>query len=106
MSASPISDLFAALGDQTRLELIARLASGGPASIKRLSAGAKVTRQAVTKHLHILEDAGVAREYRNGRESIWQLEPEGLRKARAHLDKVSQQWDSALSRLRSFVEND
>ncbi|MHB8736489.1 MAG: ArsR/SmtB family transcription factor [Terriglobales bacterium] len=96
--------LFAALGDPTRLRLVARLGGEGPLSIARLSAGAGVTRQAVTKHLRVLADAGLAHAARQGRESVWQLDRKRLEDARRHLDLISQQWDTALGRLRAFVE--
>jgi DNA-binding transcriptional ArsR family regulator len=95
--------LFAALGDKTRLWLVSRL-SGGPLSITSLTAGSRVTRQAVTKHLRVLEGAGLVRSARRGRESIWQLEQRRLQEARRYLAQISQQWDGALARLRTFVE--
>ncbi len=96
--------VFAALGDATRLGLVARLSAGGPLSITRLSAGSAVTRQAVTKHLHVLAGAGLVRHGRRGRERIWELEPRRLEDARRFLDQVSARWDAALDRLRAFVE--
>ncbi len=96
--------LFAALGDSTRLWLVSRLCDGGPMSITSLTAGSRVTRQAVSKHLRVLEGAGVVRARRRGRESIWQLERRRLGEARRFLDLISQQWDEALGRLRNFVE--
>lgn len=96
--------VFAALGDPTRLRLVARLGSDGPLSIARLTAGTDVTRQAVTKHLHVLADAGLARGIRRGRERLWQLQPEQLQQARRALELISRQWDDALGRLRDFVE--
>ncbi|MPZ21176.1 MAG: metalloregulator ArsR/SmtB family transcription factor [Luteitalea sp.] len=96
--------VFAALGDQTRLELVSRLCTDGPMSITRLARGASVTRQAVTKHLHVLASAGLVRGTRMGRESIWELEPHQLEQARRTLDTISAQWDSALDRLKRFVE--
>lgn len=98
------ADLFAALGDKTRLRLVARLCDGGPMSITSLTAGSRVTRQAVTKHLRVLEGAGLVHSRRRGRESVWQLEQRRLREARRYLDLISQQWDAALGRLRDFVE--
>lgn len=100
-SAAPV---FAALGDETRLRLVARLSTEGPLSITRLTQGGHVTRQAVTKHLHVLAGAGVARSRQRGRERIWELEPEALREARAYLERVSTQWDVVLARLQRFVE--
>jgi DNA-binding transcriptional ArsR family regulator len=98
--------LFAALGDETRLRLVARLCDGGPASITRLTARSKVTRQAITKHLRVLEKSGLARCTREGRETLWQLEQPGLEDARRYLDGISARWDDALLRLRKFVEAD
>ena len=96
--------VFAALGDDTRLGIVARLCRSGPASIAGLTDGSGVTRQAVAKHLRVLEDAGLVRVTRTGRESRWQLLPGGLAQARASLDLISKQWDGALDRLRAFVE--
>ena len=95
--------IFAALGDETRLRLVARLSAGGPMSIARLTRGGSVTRQAVTKHLHVLASAGLARNARLGRESVWELEPRPLDEARRCLDDISLEWDAALSRLKAFV---
>lgn len=97
--------LFAALGDETRIRIILQLGRDGPASITRLTDGSKITRQAITKHLRVLEDAGVVRSTRSGRESVWQLERRRIEEARQHLDAISRQWDSALERLRRFVED-
>ena len=96
--------LFAALGDETRLRLVSRLCDGGPKSITRLTAGSRVTRQAITKHLRVLEEAGLVRSKRRGREKIWQLEQRRLEEARRYLALISKQWDDALERLRVFVE--
>jgi DNA-binding transcriptional ArsR family regulator len=96
--------VFAALGDGTRLRLVSRLIAEGPASITRLTEGAGVTRQAVTKHLRVLEGAGLARGVRRGRERQWELQPEQLQEARRALDVISRQWDEVLLRLRAFVE--
>jgi DNA-binding transcriptional ArsR family regulator len=99
--AAPV---FAALGDRTRLALVARLCEGGPWSIARLTAGTAVSRQAVTKHLHVLAGAGLVRGARRGRERVWELEPERLADARRTLDEISRRWDDTLGRLRAFVE--
>jgi DNA-binding transcriptional ArsR family regulator len=98
------ASVFAALGDETRLSVLGRLAKGEPQSIARLTAGTRLTRQAVTKHLRVLEGAGVVRSVRVGRESRFTLEPRPLDEARAYLDVVSRQWDDALARLKAFVE--
>jgi len=96
--------VFAALGDETRLRLVARLGTEGPLSIARLTTGTAVTRQAVTKHLDVLASAGLARGTRRGRERLWELDPEPLLEARRRLDRVSRQWDVALARLKASVE--
>ena len=96
--------LFAALGDETRLRLVSRLCGGGPMSITRLTAGSNVTRQAITKHLRVMEEAGLARSTRRGRESVWQLDERRLKEARHHLEQIAKQWDEALERLRALVE--
>jgi DNA-binding transcriptional ArsR family regulator len=96
--------LFAALGDRTRLRVVSRLSAAGPLSITRLSDGAKVTRQAITKHLHALAEAGLVRGRRRGRERIWELQPERLEIAHRSLNQLSAQWDAAIGRLKAFVE--
>jgi DNA-binding transcriptional ArsR family regulator len=96
--------LFAALGDPTRLELVDRLCSGGPLSITELTAGSRVTRQAITKHLHVLAEAGLVHGVRSGREMVWELTPNQLRDAQRYLDAISERWDDALSRLKRSVE--
>lgn len=101
--AAPV---FAALGDKTRLRLVRRLCDDGPLSIARLSDGAGVTRQAITKHLKALADAGVVRSTRRGRERIWELRPKRLEMASRYLDEVSGQWDAAIGRLRAFLEDE
>ena len=97
--------VFAALGDETRLRLVFRLCDDGPMSITRLTAGSKVTRQAITKHLRVMQAAGLVRSARHGRESVWQLDQRRLEDARRYLDLISKQWDDALGRLRKFVED-
>jgi DNA-binding transcriptional ArsR family regulator len=96
--------VFAALGDETRLLLVAKLCRGQPSSISQLTEGSKLTRQAITKHLRVLESAGIVHSVRRGRESRFELNPEPIEEIRAYLDLVSEQWDQALSRLKKFVE--
>jgi DNA-binding transcriptional ArsR family regulator len=98
--------LFAALGDATRLRLVSRLSDRGPMSIARLTAGSKLTRQAITKHLRVMERARLVHSRRHGRESVWQLDHERIDDARRYLARISKQWDDALARLRRLVEND
>jgi DNA-binding transcriptional ArsR family regulator len=96
--------LFATLGDETRLRLVMTLASGEPRSIAELTAGSKLTRQAITKHLRVLERARIVHGIRVGRESLFALDPAPMNELREYLNRVSQQWDQALSRLKAFVE--
>lgn len=96
--------LFAALGDGTRLTLLMKLGDGALLSITRLTEGSSLTRQAITKHLRILEEAGLVRGVRRGRERLFHLEPKPLKEAQDALDHLSRQWDDALARLKSFVE--
>jgi DNA-binding transcriptional ArsR family regulator len=95
---------FAALGDRTRLALITRLSDGRARSITSLSADVDITRQGVTKHLRVLERAGLVRGTQVGRESRFALCASPLAELKSYLDTVSKQWDDALSRLKSFVE--
>jgi len=96
--------IFAALGDGTRLSLVAKLSGGQPRSIAELTEGSKLTRQAITKHLRVLESVEIVHSVRTGRENLFELRPEPIQEAKKYLDLVSEQWDAALGRLRSFVE--
>jgi DNA-binding transcriptional ArsR family regulator len=98
--------LFAALGDETRLGLVVCLCKKGPLSIAKLTAGSAITRQAVTKHLRVLAEAGLVRGTRDGRESVWELQPRRLEDGRRYLERISGQWDDALERLRKLVERE
>jgi DNA-binding transcriptional ArsR family regulator len=112
MSTSPASlsaprthaPVFAALGDETRLALIDKLRDGRPRSISQLTEGADITRQAITKHLRVLEHAGVVHSIRAGRENLFAIEPEPLKSLQLYLERVSGQWDQALARLKEHVE--
>jgi DNA-binding transcriptional ArsR family regulator len=98
------ASVFAAMGDKTRLSLIAQLCGGQPRSISRLREGSNLTRQAITKHLRVLERAEIVHSVRTGRESRFELNPQAIEGMKKYLDFVSEQWDRALSRLKSFVE--
>jgi DNA-binding transcriptional ArsR family regulator len=100
-AAAPV---FAALGDETRLRLLEQLCARGPESIARLSAHFPVSRQAISKHLSVLSDAGLVRAERSGRESLYAIEPRRLLEAHEALARISRDWDAALARLRAFVE--
>lgn len=103
-SAAAAAPIFAALGDETRLRIVSRLSGGDPVSISRLSAGEPVTRQAITKHLRVLETAGLITGERRGREQVWALRPDSVSEARTWLDEVSASWDRRLERLRAMLE--
>ena len=97
--------VFAALGDETRLALVAKLSGGQPCSISRLTQGSKLTRQAITKHLQVLESVGIVHRVHAGRESLFEFDPRPIAEMREYLDFVSEQWVYALARLKSFVED-
>ena len=96
--------VFAALGDETRLSLVSKLSKGKPQSISELAKGSPLTRQAITNHLRVLEGARLVVSVRVGRESLFELMPEPLKEIQSYLERVSEQWDHALARLKSFVE--
>ena len=96
--------LFAALGDPTRLALVKQLSDGGPASISSLADEQSITRQGVTKHLHVLADAGIIDGSRQGREQVWTLNPQRLAEGRRHIDVIAAGWTDALERLKLLLE--
>src|SRR5215469_3066099 len=97
--------VFAALGDQTRLALVAKLSGGQPRSISQLTTGFKLTRQGITKHLRVLESVGIVHSVHAGRESLFEFDPTTIKEMREYLNFVSEQWDQALIRLKSFIED-
>ena len=97
--------VFAALGDETRLALVAKLCGGQCQSISQLTKGSKLTRQAITKHLRVLESVGIVHSVHAGRESLFEFDPKRIKEMREYLDFVSEQWDQALTRLKSFIED-
>jgi DNA-binding transcriptional ArsR family regulator len=97
--------VFAALGDETRLLLVAKLSGGQPRSISQLTRGSRLTRQAITKHLRVLENAAIVHSTHRGRESLFEFDPQPIEEIKEYLDLVFEQWDKALSRLKSFVES-
>jgi DNA-binding transcriptional ArsR family regulator len=102
MSVAPA---LAALGDESRLQIVRKLCKAGPLSITRIADGANISRQAITKHLYALHKAGLVRSERRSRERIWKLEPRRLEEVRRYLVRISEQWDDALSRLKSSLED-
>jgi len=105
-SARTPAPVFAALGDETRLQLLARLARGRPVSIAGLTEGTGITRQGVTKHLRVLAGVGLVRSSRQGKQRLWRLEGRRLEEARRSLDLISRQWDQSLAKLKLFVERE
>ena len=98
------SAIFAALGQETRLSLVTKLSEGDRCSISQLTGGSKLTRQAVTRHLRVLEEAGLVHSTPSGRESIFELDTRPFKDIREYLEFISEQWDQTLGRLKSFVE--
>lgn len=99
------AEMFAALGDPTRLTLVSKLVGGKPHSISELTEGAKITRQAVTQHLRVLENVGVVRSEKKGRESLYELDPKPLESIQEYLNVIAEQWERSLSNLKAFVES-
>ena len=105
LAAAPVCPLFSALGDRNRLRIVVRLCDGGPSSTSQVTQAVSVTRQAATKHLELLEAAGVVISSRRGRERIWTLQPRPLIDAGDYLNQLSRRWDTAIDRLRAYVED-
>jgi DNA-binding transcriptional ArsR family regulator len=103
-SSQTLAGVFAALGDPTRLKLVAVLCAGGALSIAQLTANTHITRQAVTKHLQVLAGAGIVRDMKAGRERLWQLDPAQIEEAKRTLEIIGRQWEVALARLKAFAE--
>lgn len=104
MDKPEAASVFAALGDPTRLSLVSRLCDGSQQSIAQLTEGSTLTRQAVTKHLRVLEDAGIVSRRKSGRESLYAYNPRALHDATRYMEVVSRQWEQALGRLKSHLE--
>jgi len=104
-SSGALASVFAALGDPTRLRLVAVLCAGGAFSIAQLTANTDISRQAVTKHLQVLAHAGVVRDVKQGRERLWQLEPGQIEEAKRTLEVIGKEWEVALGNLKAFVES-
>jgi DNA-binding transcriptional ArsR family regulator len=104
--ACAAAEVFAALGDPTRLALVNQLCDGSTRSISQLTEGTNLSRQGITKHLRVLQDAGLVRNEKSGRESLFAYNPRPIHNARSYIDVVSRQWDQSLGRLKSFIEDD
>jgi DNA-binding transcriptional ArsR family regulator len=109
MTASATLDgaapLFDALGDPTRLRIFTRLCDGGPSSTSQVMQVIPVSRQAVSKHLSMLEGVGLVHSRKHGRERIWRVRTQPLVQASDYLNQLSNRWDHAIERLRAFVED-
>lgn len=101
-----LASVFFALGDATRLRLVAVLCAGGALSITQLTANTDISRQAVTKHLQVLADAGLVADLKIGRERLWQFDPTQLEEARRTLEVIGRQWEATLAKLKAFAETD
>ena len=104
-SSETLASVFAALGDPTRLKLVAILCAGGAFSIAQLTATTEISRQGVTKHLQMLANAGVVRDVKLGRERLWQLQPKQIEDAKRTLEAIGKEWELALGKLKTFVES-
>ncbi len=101
----PYSSIFAALGDDTRLAIVSELSHGERKSIAELTAGTRLTRQGVTKHLRVLSKARIVHSAKSGRENLFHLDPQPIKEVRQYADVVSEHWDNALARLKELVES-
>jgi DNA-binding transcriptional ArsR family regulator len=104
-SPSPVVPVFAALADPHRLRIVRHLSDRGPQSLTRLTVGSGISRQAIAKHVRVLEHAGVVRSFRRGRERELELRPQRLAEAERYLEEVSARWDVTLDRFRRWVES-
>ncbi len=104
-SCEALASVFAALGDPTRLKLVAVLCAGGAFSIAQLTANTDISRQGVTKHLQVLAEAGVVRDVKLGRERLWQLDPVQIEEAKRTLEAIGREWDVALGKLKAYAES-
>jgi DNA-binding transcriptional ArsR family regulator len=101
---SDLAGVFAALGDETRLALVTRLLAAGALSATALAQGQAISRQAIVKHLQVLEAAELVVHERHGKEVRYALASHRIDEARAFLDTISTGWDRALERLKVLVE--
>jgi DNA-binding transcriptional ArsR family regulator len=103
--APELASIFFALGDKTRLRLVSLLCVGSALSIAELTADTALSRQAVTRHLQLLAEAGLVKDLRIGRERLWQFEPAAMEEARRSLEQIGRQWEQALGRLKRMLES-
>jgi len=105
MVARPTPDplVFAALADATRLSLVTRLQVERARSTTELAEGTGMSRQAIRKHLGVLAEAGLVRDRREGRQRLWELDPEPLAEVRDWADAVRRTWEARFDRLDAFL---
>jgi DNA-binding transcriptional ArsR family regulator len=96
------SDVFDAIAHPVRRRIVQRLGRG-PAPVHELVSGFDITQQAVSKHLRVLTDAGVAVSHRRGQENVYHLVPSSLKKVRTWLDSF---WNERLATLKSIAEEE
>lgn len=99
-----VDAVFDALGDPTRRRLFDVVAAAGPITATELAGDLPVTRQAVSKHLRVLADAGLVAASRSGRENRYEVVPAALDDARTWLDTVGRRWDDRLAALQRHLE--
>ncbi len=104
-ATTPNVQVFAALADATRLRLVERLRRAPGQSTSALGAGEPISRQAITKHLEVLAEAGLVRATRAGRERLWQLDPTPLQPVEAWITALSAEWESRFDRLEAFLQS-
>jgi len=104
MSQAALADVFAALGDPNRQRLLELLAAGGRASATTLAAPIAVTRQAVDKHLRVLERAGLVSSARAGRQVMYAVRGEEFERSAAWLRDVAASWDRRLAAIKAAAE--
>jgi len=98
------AEIFRALGDPIRLEMVQRLTRGSRCTITAISEGLGITRQGARKHLQVLADARIVALLPEGRDVLVSLEPESLDQAKLFIAELERRWDVRLDALRRFVE--
>lgn len=98
-----VDAVFGALADPTRRHLVEVLANQPGATATGLASSLPISRQAVAKHLSLLDRAGLVSRRRSGREAIFELDPEGLAEAAAWIEAVGAEWDGRLAKLRGLL---
>lgn len=103
MTSEQAGRVFQALADPTRRQLVELLASAGQHTPTRLARDLPITRQGVSKHLEVLEEAGLVRSQQVGRQRRYTLTPEPLEEPLAWIETIANRWDRRLARLRRYL---